>query len=116
METKQFIQYHLNISHVDTRDITYTYISHFLNIRLILLRAVYDAGSPYANCLQVFVDTTSQNCRGQKGSLEIIESDPPAEQAHYSSPVFFVLGSPELDTALQARPDQGSIEGEDRLL
>lgn len=77
METKQFIQYHLNISHVDTRDITYTYISHFLNIRLILLRAVYDAGSPYANCLQVFVDTTSQNCRGQKGSLGITTPNSP---------------------------------------
>ena len=30
-------------------------------------------------------------------------------------PVFLVLGSPELDTVLWVRPDQGRIEGEDHL-
>jgi len=32
-----------------------------------------------------------------------------------SLPVFFVLGSPELDTVLQVRTDQGTVEGEDHL-
>ena len=30
--------------------------------------------------------------------------------------VFFVLGSPELDTVLQARPYQGRVEGKDWLM